>query len=512
MLKRRISRRNFVAAAATAWGIPVIGQWVAPEMAAAQEVAVDFGRYFAETGHNLDDPFLSRWSAAGGVQGVGFPISEERFDADIGIVQDFEGMTLLYDPAESFPWTTQTRPLPQSVIEKSAPASAREGVPGCPDGAVFCQYFPETQHTLSGAFVSYWSLHGDLPIFGMPVSEPFVDDDSKHTIQVFQRAVLEDRGEDGIWARPVVLEIAEQEGLLETPPYRPAPPSAGTTKLVSASQGLRLRSGPGTDAEVIAVLLDSAEFISVPGEDGAWIPGYADGYSGWVSSEFLKEPPPLPQISVEEWNPSIWQGATLSETNVRSQPTTASEIVETLPAGSPIVVTEWVQGEAAFPGADQWSRLDKGGYIYSRNVGRTAPVMAPPLPDDAPTEGRWIDVHLTQQLLTAYEGRDPVRVVVTTTGMAGWETPVGTHWITVRVPNETMRGGSLGAEDFFQLDNVLFTQYFTEKGHAIHFAWWRTPETIGRPGSHGCLNCLLDDSRFLWEWAEYGTRVVVRDK
>jgi hypothetical protein len=32
-------------------------------------------------------------------------------------------------------------------------------------------------------------------------------------------------------------------------------------------------------------------------------------------------------------------------------------------------------------------------------------------------------------------------------------------------------------------------------GHALHFAWWRTKETIGRPGSHGCVNLLLDDAR-----------------
>ena len=29
-----------------------------------------------------------------------------------------------------------------------------------------------------------------------------------------------------------------------------------------------------------------------------------------------------------------------------------------------------------------------------------------------------------------------------------------------------------------------------------YFAWWRSERTIGRPGSHGCLNLLLDDARF----------------
>ena len=93
---------------------------------------------------------------------------------------------------------------------------------------------------------------------------------------------------------------------------------------------------------------------------------------------------------------------------------------------------------------------------------------------------------------------------------AAWETPTGWYAINRRVANETMESGSIGAEDFFKLEDVLFTQYFTDRGHALHFAWWRTPETIGRPGSHGCVNMLLDDSRFVWDWATIGTPVVIR--
>jgi lipoprotein-anchoring transpeptidase ErfK/SrfK len=111
--------------------------------------------------------------------------------------------------------------------------------------------------------------------------------------------------------------------------------------------------------------------------------------------------------------------------------------------------------------------------------------------------------------MTAYEGRDVRRVAVTTTVMAGWETPPGLFSILVRVPNETMTSGAIGAENHYKLEDVLFTQYFTNAGHAIHFAWWRTPETIGRPGSHGCLNLLLDDSQFYWDWAEIGTQIFV---
>nr|MBA3275379.1 L,D-transpeptidase [Chloroflexia bacterium] len=36
-------------------------------------------------------------------------------------------------------------------------------------------------------------------------------------------------------------------------------------------------------------------------------------------------------------------------------------------------------------------------------------------------------------------------------------------------------------------------------------------ETIGRPGSHGCLNLLLEDAQFFWDWADIGTPVVCRE-
>jgi lipoprotein-anchoring transpeptidase ErfK/SrfK len=103
----------------------------------------------------------------------------------------------------------------------------------------------------------------------------------------------------------------------------------------------------------------------------------------------------------------------------------------------------------------------------------------------------------------------PVRTIEVTTGMAGWETPPGFYSIVHRVANETMTSGAIGAENHYRLDDVLFTQYFTDLGHALHFAWWRTKETIGRPGSHGCVNLLLDDARYFWDWAALGTPVYV---
>jgi lipoprotein-anchoring transpeptidase ErfK/SrfK len=505
---------RFVVALAATLGMLAGPLSLLPGVAGAQEVPIEAvtrteGEYFAETGHNLKGSFLERWKTAGGEDAVGVPLSEERYaEGAGGVLQTFEGLTLVFDPSEAEPWDIQGQHLPGAVQREQAPASARRQVSGCSSSVSVCRFFPESGHSVAGRILRYWENGGDLPIFGLPLSEAFREDGAN--VQLFERVVIEDRGEGEVTLRPLGRMLAEAEGLIGADPaFLPAPPTGGTARLVHASDGLRLRSGPSLDAEIQVVLPDSAEFIAASGSKGDWIPGYADGYAGWVSADFLRDPPPLPKLAEDDWNPDIWQGAALGESNVRTEPTTASEIARVLEYGEAVSVTAWVKGEEVFEGADMWAQIGPNEYIYSRNVGRNAPVEPPPLPADAPNSGRWIDVNLTQQLMVAYEGRDAVRTVPTTTGMAGWETPPGQYQILSRVGNETMTSGAIGAENHYKLEDVLFTQYFTDRGHAIHFAWWRTPETIGRPGSHGCLNLLLDDARFFWEWADIGTPVYV---
>ena len=52
-------------------------------------------------------------------------------------------------------------------------------------------FFPETQHTLTGAFLSYWQHYGGLPVYGFPITEEFIEksptDDKPYTVQYFER-------------------------------------------------------------------------------------------------------------------------------------------------------------------------------------------------------------------------------------------------------------------------------------------------------------------------------------
>ena len=67
--------------------------------------------------------------------------------------------------------------------------------------------------------------------------------------------------------------------------------------------------------------------------------------------------------------------------------------------------------------------------------------------------------------------------------------------------NERMRGPG------WDVSNVLFTQYFTGEGHAIHYKYWSS--NFGYQGSRGCLGMNYEDALWFWEWATVGTSVVI---
>ena len=476
--------------------------------AVVADAAAKGHRYFVETGHNLSDPFLEPWTKLGGAAGAGAPISEARFIKGEGTIrQDFESIALLYVPDPDQGSIVRGVPLPRAEADRNATASARKPSEGCTLLDTGCKFYEESGQRVIGEMARIWKELGGEDILGIPLSREFERNGALN--QVFANAVLAVDSDGKAALRKINTAVAGS-AFPNDSAFAPAPPTRGETSLVTASDGLRLRSAPDTDSEIIVLLPENAEFIAAPGESGDWLPGYADGYAGWVSADYLTKPDALPEIALEDWRLDVWQGSALSATSLRQQPQTFAASARAIDPGERLTVVNWVEGEAVIEGDDVWAQLEDGSYIFVRDIARAAPVQPPPLPDDAPTDGKWIDIHLTQQLMVAYEGREPVRTVVMTSGKPGWETPTGFFSINNRVANETMESGSIGADRFYVLEDVLFTQYFTDVGHALHFAWWKTPETIGRVGSHGCINLLLDDARFFWEWAELGTPVYSR--
>jgi hypothetical protein len=112
--------------------------------ASAQETTVSGATvsYFPETGHNVRGAFLQIFQTIGGVDVVGLPLSEERFVEATGVVQSFEGIAFIYDPALSSPWDRQAMHLPDDIKSGFAPESARRGVERC--SGADCEYFTDT--------------------------------------------------------------------------------------------------------------------------------------------------------------------------------------------------------------------------------------------------------------------------------------------------------------------------------------------------------------------------------
>jgi lipoprotein-anchoring transpeptidase ErfK/SrfK len=143
----------------------------------------------------------------------------------------------------------------------------------------------------------------------------------------------------------------------------------------------------------------------------------------------------------------------------------------------------------------------------------TPDVPAPNPPDIPGPEvagERWILISIADQTATAMIGDQPLYAALVTTGKDGWNTPTGSFQILYRVANETMTSAAIGAEEFYHLEDVLYTQYFTDRGHALHLNYWRENWYFGRiRSSHGCVGMRLADAEFFWNFATYGTRVEI---
>ena len=122
---------------------------------------------------------------------------------------------------------------------------------------------------------------------------------------------------------------------------------------------------------------------------------------------------------------------------------------------------------------------------------------------------RWIDINLSRQTATAMVGNKPWHTALVTTGREGWDTPTGEFRILSRVYNETMSSRP-GSSEYWYVEGVLFTQYFTTRGHALHLNYWAADAAFGNnPTSHGCIGMRYADAEFFWNFATTGTRVVI---
>jgi lipoprotein-anchoring transpeptidase ErfK/SrfK len=125
-----------------------------------------------------------------------------------------------------------------------------------------------------------------------------------------------------------------------------------------------------------------------------------------------------------------------------------------------------------------------------------------PTPPDPFFYGRWIDVDLTHQTLTAYQGEEVARTTLVSTGKEKTPTPTGLFHIHTKLRYDDMRG-----PDYY-LPNVPYVMYFY-KGYALHGTYWHT--NFGQTASHGCINLPTPEAEWLYNWVAVGTPVNIHE-
>jgi len=119
----------------------------------------------------------------------------------------------------------------------------------------------------------------------------------------------------------------------------------------------------------------------------------------------------------------------------------------------------------------------------------------------APADGRrWIEVNLSTQTLTAWQGDVAVMNTYISSGLPATPTVTGRFNIGTKYSSQRMTGPG------YDLPGVPWVMYFYS-GYAIHGAYWHN--NFGQPMSHGCVNMNSGEAQMLYNWAPAGTEVYV---
>jgi hypothetical protein len=110
-----------------------------------------------------------------------------------------------------------------------------------------------------------------------------------------------------------------------------------------------------------------------------------------------------------------------------------------------------------------------------------------------PLDQKWIEVDLSEQRLTAYEGTKVVLKAKVSTGRSRTPTVTGKFRIQRKFESQLMTGPG------YYLPAVPYVMYF-HANYALHGAYWHN--NWGTPMSHGCVNLRREDAKWLYDWTE----------
>jgi hypothetical protein len=141
------------------------------------------GRYYPETGHTLDARFIAFFDAHGGVEILGYPITDVFVDPENGFPIQYTENARLEQVRQGAETVIRMPVLGELLGGWQAPLTSG----GAPSSG--CQFYPESGHRICYAFLDFFNQHGGSELFGYPISEFTLE--SGRVVQYFQRFRLD---------------------------------------------------------------------------------------------------------------------------------------------------------------------------------------------------------------------------------------------------------------------------------------------------------------------------------
>jgi lipoprotein-anchoring transpeptidase ErfK/SrfK len=169
---------------------------------------------------------------------------------------------------------------------------------------------------------------------------------------------------------------------------------------------------------------------------------------------------------------------------------------------------------------DQINTDDYGGVYYRANPNYyggvdmfwvPAEAIRPIYPEELTpinpdSENKKILIDVNRQSLSCFEGDTEVYYCRVSTGgkydflgnpVDKWSTPIGSYIISRKFISLQMSGGTSGAP--YDLPGIGWVSIFATGGVAIHATIWHND--FGSPKSHGCVNTLPEDAKWIYRWS-----------
>jgi hypothetical protein len=122
------------------------------------------------------------------------------------------------------------------------------------------------------------------------------------------------------------------------------------------------------------------------------------------------------------------------------------------------------------------------------------------LSPEVPEALKSIHVDTATQSVTAFEENRTVLTARCSSGGKRTKTPLGEFLTYHKGPSIHMTNdGAPGAGQGYDLPGVPWVTFFTGTGISFHGTYWHND--YGNPRSHGCVNLLPEDAKFLYRWS-----------